>query len=192
MTSAINTTQIDETFPVAGQDNNSQGFRDNFSRIKTALTVAGSEITTLQSNTAKLNDNNNFNGGLVENAEFNKFWGSVRQNGIVSTDTTTDINLENGPLQVIGCTGNITVRFTDWPISDLYGKIRLHLKNLAVTSVTVTIGTEAGGVFNFVSGEFTGLATPQVSVAAGSEVIIEAWTFNNGINVYLKNFGTFE
>ena len=33
--STIDDTSIDQTFPVAGQDNNSQGFRDNFSTIKT-------------------------------------------------------------------------------------------------------------------------------------------------------------
>jgi len=32
MTSAINIDNISGTFPVAGQDNNSQGFRDNFTR----------------------------------------------------------------------------------------------------------------------------------------------------------------
>ena len=30
MASNIDTTSIEATFPVAGQDNNSQGFRDNY------------------------------------------------------------------------------------------------------------------------------------------------------------------
>ena len=30
MASTINTANIDETYPIAGQDNDSQGFRDNF------------------------------------------------------------------------------------------------------------------------------------------------------------------
>ena len=34
MPSNINTTDIDIEFPVAGQDNDSQGFRDNFSILK--------------------------------------------------------------------------------------------------------------------------------------------------------------
>jgi hypothetical protein len=45
MTSAITTTNIDGAFPIAGQDNNSQGFRDNFTNIKTGLNTAKSEIT---------------------------------------------------------------------------------------------------------------------------------------------------
>ena len=34
MASNINTTSIDADYPIAGQDNNSQGFRDNFGTIK--------------------------------------------------------------------------------------------------------------------------------------------------------------
>ena len=69
MTSQIITTTIDATYPVAGQDNNSQGFRDNFNAIKTAFSVAKSEITDLQTNSAKLSEDNNFNGVLIDNAE---------------------------------------------------------------------------------------------------------------------------
>ena len=35
MASSINPSNIDGTYPVAGQDNDSQGFRDNFTNVKT-------------------------------------------------------------------------------------------------------------------------------------------------------------
>ena len=35
---------IDGTFPVAGQDNSSQGFRDNFTAIKNNFTAAKTDI----------------------------------------------------------------------------------------------------------------------------------------------------
>ncbi len=190
MTSAITTTSIDESYPVAGQDNNSQGFRDNFNAIKSALNVAKSEITTLQSNTAKLNVANNFNGVLLEDAEINKFYGSVRQNGTVSTNT--DIDLENGPLQVISAGANVSLRFINWPDSDLFGKIRLHIKNTSGSSKTVTLDSQGATDIKFVSGEFTPSGSlAQVAVANNTEVVVEAWTYDNGVNVYLKNFGVF-
>ena len=34
MASSITPTNISVTFPIAGQDNDSQGFRDNFNNIK--------------------------------------------------------------------------------------------------------------------------------------------------------------
>jgi hypothetical protein len=45
MASQINPNDIDGAYPVAGQDNNSQGFRDNFTNTKTNFTYAANEIT---------------------------------------------------------------------------------------------------------------------------------------------------
>ena len=49
MASSINPNNISVTFPVAGQDNDSQGFRDNFNNIKTNLTSAKTELEDIQS-----------------------------------------------------------------------------------------------------------------------------------------------
>jgi len=48
MASNINPTNIDVTYPIAGQDNDTQGFRDNFSNIKNNLNVAKGEISAIQ------------------------------------------------------------------------------------------------------------------------------------------------
>lgn len=46
--SAINTSGIDVNFPVEGEDNDSQTFRDNFAAIKNGLDTAALEINSLQ------------------------------------------------------------------------------------------------------------------------------------------------
>ena len=53
MASNITSGTIDGAYPVAGVDNDTQGFRDNFTIIKTGLATAASEITSLQANTPK-------------------------------------------------------------------------------------------------------------------------------------------
>ena len=63
MASNVNATPIDETYPIAGQDNDTQGFRDNFNYIKTAITTTGTEITALQNKTAGLNVSSIADGG---------------------------------------------------------------------------------------------------------------------------------
>ena len=75
MTSAINPNNIDGAYPVAGQDNNSQGFRDNFTNTATNFQYAADEITDLQ-NTAELKSaltgttlNNNRGGSVLSNAQ---------------------------------------------------------------------------------------------------------------------------
>ena len=55
MASKIVPGNVDGTYPKAGQDNSSQGFRDNFSAIKTNFTEAQTEIEDLQRNKANLN-----------------------------------------------------------------------------------------------------------------------------------------
>lgn len=50
MPSNINPNNIDITYPIAGQDNDTQGFRDNFRNLKNNLSTARTEISALQDN----------------------------------------------------------------------------------------------------------------------------------------------
>ena len=52
MASQINASNIDITYPVAGQDNDTQGFRTNFSNIRNNFATAATEITALQAKAA--------------------------------------------------------------------------------------------------------------------------------------------
>ena len=88
MASNINTTTIDDTYPVPGQDNDSQGFRDNFSQIKTQLDTASSEITTIQTNQAVTNATTNFNGHDIQNAILIDVGHKVVAKGTVSGSQT--------------------------------------------------------------------------------------------------------
>ena len=189
--SAIDTTQIDGTFPIAGQDNNSQGFRDNFTNIKNGLSVAKSEITALELNTAKLNDDNDFNGQILENAEINKFYGSVRNNGPVSINTS--VNIENGPLQIYTIGGDITLQFIQWPVSDRYAKIKLHLKSDGTERV-VKFVTESGTDNIMYATGFPVDGSDKALTLADTEAhqVVEAWTFDGGIFVYMHYLGEFE
>jgi hypothetical protein len=45
--SSINPNNINGQYPIAGQDNDSQGFRDNFTNVKNNLTFAKSEIEAI-------------------------------------------------------------------------------------------------------------------------------------------------
>ena len=99
MSNIDNNETVDATFPVAGQDNNSQGFRDNFSLIKTNFATAKVEITALETNSAKLNSNNNFSGNEVSGALFKGNFTKSHDAGTVSTNQ--NISLANGNFQTI-------------------------------------------------------------------------------------------
>ena len=142
MTSAIISASIDADYPVAGQDNDSQGFRDNFSIIKDGLATAAAEVTVLQSSTAKLNADNDFGGNVIDNAQTNRLYGTVYS---TTSTPTTNVSLEQGEYQKITMTGNHALTFTDWPETDRYAKIKLELKSDGIAERTITFATEAGG-----------------------------------------------
>ncbi len=161
MTSAIISSTIDADFPIAGQDNDSQGFRDNFDVIKTGLAVAASEITVLQNTSAKLNTDNDFGGNVIGNAVTNRVYGTV----YTTTSTgTTNISLENGEYQsvTITNTGHV-LTFTDWPETERYAKIRLQLQSNGGGNHTVNFSSAGGGVLRK---EFT----QALATATGAEV----------------------
>lgn len=67
MSSNINPNNINGNFPVAGQDNDSQGFRDNFTNILNNFSFASTEITALQSAVTNLQDTVATNGNVTAN-----------------------------------------------------------------------------------------------------------------------------
>jgi hypothetical protein len=146
MTSAINPNTIDVDFPVAGVDNDSQGFRDNFTAIKTGLDTAKSEITTLQTYSAKLGNDagtevvNDFGGNIISNAKTSRVYANAYQTYATSN---TNISWNDGEYQAIEMRGNFKLTFIDWPEADGYGKMRIELKSNG-TARTVTFAAGSG------------------------------------------------
>lgn len=172
MTSQINYAAIDATYPVAGQDNDSQGFRDNFAAIKTALQYANSEITDIQNNGAVLNSDNNFAGNQLYNAEFKYNSQTVYAHGTVSGSISIDWH--NGPVQSLTTSGNITLSFTNWPTSTKAGSVMLLI---TLGNGTHTI-TYPGSV-----------VVPSLwsNPNAAGTYLFEFTTLDNGTTIYLTN-----
>ncbi len=190
MTSQINADNIDGAFPVAGQDNPSQGFRDNFTNIKTAISVAKSEITDLQSSRAKLNDDNDFNGRIIENAVYNKFFGGYTNNG---SGILLTLNVENAPFQKYTVTSSASIQITNLTGSDKYKIVRLHVvgNSSVVGTATITFSLTTGSFktdSNFSAGSGTNKTLP---IAANQEKVVEISTYDGGLTVYLRYLGQF-
>jgi hypothetical protein len=188
-TSAINASAIDETYPVAGVDNNSQGFRDNFTNIKTGLETAASEITGLLNNAALKNQDNDFNGHLIGNAVYNKVHGLVYIfTGTIGNGALT-VNATNGPLQVmtLGAPTEYTLTFQDWPGINQYAKIKLHIFSNQSSTKTIHFATSNSGIVKFESG----VANSFIINADDTSKVFEAWTYNGGNTVYVKLIGTY-
>jgi hypothetical protein len=111
--SNINATQIDETFPIAGQDNDTQGFRDNFNYIKNNLATAAIEITALENNTAKVNNDNDFGSKAITNATLRNNIDSILNGGF--RNGAVVLNFANANYQRLALNGDISLTFEGYP-----------------------------------------------------------------------------
>jgi hypothetical protein len=142
MTSAINPNNIDGTYPVAGQDNNSQGFRDNFTNIKTNFQYAEDEITDLQNNAVLKSAlsgtvlNNNMLGSILSNAELNDM-GYTRL-ALGTTGGSVSIDYSVGTYQTLTTNAAVSLGFANWPAAGVAGEVYLQL-TVASTAHTLTL-----------------------------------------------------
>jgi hypothetical protein len=126
MASNIVPGDIDATYPKAGQDNSSQGFRDNFNGIKNNFTYAKSEIESLQNNKANLNAASNFADNEVTRAKFKDTSETVYPHGTVGSGNVT-LNHENGHYQTLTVTADTTFAFLNFPPAGALGRIILDV-----------------------------------------------------------------
>ena len=134
MASNIVPGNVDGTFPVAGKDNSSQGFRDNFTAIKNNFTNAKTEIETLQTHSVKTNEANSFNDNVVSRAVLKDTSETIYAHGTTSGNIT--INHESGHYQTMTTNGAVVLAFTNMPTSSTLGRIILDI-TVAPTSTGI-------------------------------------------------------
>ena len=104
MSSQINPDNIDTSYPVAGQDNSTQGFRTNFTNIKGNFQFAEDEITALQNNVvlksalSGQNLDNNMHDNLLYAAQIQDFAATRVEITpvVISSVLTATINYSSG------------------------------------------------------------------------------------------------
>ena len=164
MASNINPNNIDGSYPVAGQDNNSQGFRDNFTNTKVNFQYAKEEINDLENQAvlkAALSGStldNNMNNNTIYAVNLNDV--STTKIAATATSGTVTLNYASGQYQTVTpSTGSITLAFTNFPESGYFGRLRVAIvvSNTTFTvtlPAAVTLGTTgvqglSGGVITF-------------------------------------------
>jgi hypothetical protein len=185
MTSAIVPGNIDGTFPIAGQDNSSQGFRDNFTAIKNNFTTASTEITDLQANKASTDANTSFNDKVVSRATLKDTAETVYAHGTVSSGTLT-LNHENGNFQTVTISGDVTFAFSNFPTSGTLGRIvLLTTVGSGVTALTMPSAVKKAS-------NVTGADGSSVTVNPGvGRYMWEFMTTDAGTTVYMHQLGDY-
>lgn len=197
MTSNINYLSINENFPVAGQDNDTQVFRDNFDVMKNNFRYTKEDIETLQNNTAKLNADNDFELNTVRRAIFQNNRDKKFDAGIVplvgaDPSAAITIDYENGPYQIFRLDSNVNMDTLNFPgdpaltsESGTVGKATIELYSTG-SSHTITFLTSGGTV---IKKDPSFPATLTVS-SSTNPVLIEIWRHSSS-NIYMRYLGQF-
>ena len=144
--STINTNGIDGNYPTPGQNNSSEGFRNNFTAIKNNLNTAGTEITELQDKAVlkqglnSITLDNNMANTLISNAAIRTFRNTTYNLGN-NVSGTVIVNCTLGDVQYATITGNTTIQFSGWAPTATKHTITLDL-TVANTSAYINFPSE--------------------------------------------------
>jgi hypothetical protein len=188
LTSNINFAAINENFPVAGQDNDTQVFRDNFDTIKTNFSAAKTEIEDLQDNVARTDTTSDFNYNIVSTVTLQDAVQIKRNYGAAIVAATQEVSFKQALYHIIKFGANCAIELIDFPVNEVdvlgigsCGKITLELYGDGTTR-TLSFTPTGTTVFKKSSG-FPGTLTV---TSATNPVIIEVW--QHDVNVIFLNY----
>ena len=186
MASNINPNNIDGAYPVAGQDNDSQGFRTNFTNIKNNFVNSKSEIEDLQNKAIVKSAltgttvNNNMGGTVFQSAEIR----DMRETRVDFGTTSGTLALDHtaAPNYTVTTSGNVSLSFTGFPAAGKVGRIRFEI---TVTNVAHTMTLPSS-----VSKGNTGIAGLLGTILTFNEIgsyLFEFWTDDGGTTVHIED-----
>jgi len=187
MTSAINPNNINGAYPVAGQDNNSQGFRDNFTNTANNFTFAADEISDLQA-TAVLKQaltgtvlDNNMLGSPLSNALLSNMADATLALGTVSG--TTPINYALASYQTLTTNGAVSLSFTNFPATGAAASVVVQV---TVASTIHTLVLPAAVSVNNTGIQGLNTSTNTITFAATGVYSFEFSTSNGGTTITVR------
>jgi hypothetical protein len=196
MSSNINPYNIDGTFPVAGQDNSSQGFRDNFTNIKNNFAFAQSEINDLQTKTILTSAlsgqtiSNDMAGTQIVRPQLRAWTESYIDLGLISTGVAS-LDFTQASVYKVLTGGSITISFPigTWPAVSGQGALGYGLLRLWV------IVTNTAHIITLPSGVTAGVAdligydaaTRTIKFADTGTYVFDFSSIDNGTNFLIED-----
>lgn len=155
--SQVDPSTINANYPTAGQSNPSQGLRDNFGIIKTALERTKVELSELRNlsvtKTAIPGDvlNNDLSYNKLYRAQLHSFSQAFKNLGTPGQSVTLDFN--DGTFQKVITSGSLQITLANFPKGSQVGSLRLWVittgaDHIMVLPPSVTYGIKADYVSN--------------------------------------------
>lgn len=199
--SNINTNSIDTNYPIPGVNNSTQGFRDNFSSIKTNLDTTKNEIDDIQAKAVVKSAltgttlNNDMANTMISNAAVQGFRAKT-YNLSSNIGNAVTINATKADVQYGTITQNTVISFGGWAPSGTQSNLQLILtvanSNAYISFPNTTV--DANGTI--VSG--MGASTRLLENYYSNGAIVANTTYTNlvsvpnGVRQLMYNFSTID
>lgn len=168
MSSQITPNNINQNYPVAGVDNNSQGFRDNFTSIKNNFIVTKREIDDIMNKVVVKEAltygpaiDNDLNGVSLSNINLTGSGFSTVNLGTGNGAITVDF--AQGNYQKFTLNGSTTLSFDNYPTGNAYGELQF---SATVANTAHTLG-------------FSGAILKNTEIVPGFDHSANTITFNS-------------
>lgn len=192
MSSTITNTSanININFPEPGKDNPSQGFRENFSQIQQAFAVAGGEVSDLQTNAVRIDQQNDFGlVGVIKKAKI-QYSGFAANNTGATTGNLDYSQANYYKVALTTATSTISFQVNNWPAptdpnSQLFAQLRLEVITPNAEVVSSVSFLAPGGVIRSVAANVT---LPDLLTANATHVY-DLWSSDRGTTVFVNKVG---
>jgi hypothetical protein len=195
MASLVNPFNINGNYPIAGQDNDSQGFRDNFTNIKNNFVFIKQEVEDLQ-NKAILKSalsgttlDNNFQGSAIKNIQTKNQsetvydWGE--KGGVTATEIQLDLALGNIHKLVTVGSVKINTVIKNWPGSLQYARLLLYI-NVGSVSHTLEIPSNLTTDLSALPGLRTVTSSNLTTFTDAGNYIYEFSSVDSGTTIFVR------
>lgn len=175
-------SKINISYPVAGIDNDTQGFRDNFKNIKLALDATDADVYDLKLNAVSVaNPVSDFNNNIIKQVQLQDSSVTIYDDtSVVRTDEfEIDIDYRKGSYQVFAVSSG-TYRFSvsNWPGAGKSGSLTLSITTS--TTAATTVNFAAQNVYNL------GPDNLPFNITNQGKTIIHLWSDGDDDNLYVK------
>jgi hypothetical protein len=194
MPSNINPTNINGNYPVAGQDNDSQGFRDNFTNIKNNLQFSKIEIDDLQSKVLLKNPligttlNNDMNYSVIYRSQNKASASTFRDLGIINGSVS--VSFLDALVQKVTTSSAVSnplaINLGDFPPTGISGSLRLWVR------INFSVGQTSAGI-KFPNNVNLGVSalsnyddsTKTKTFTSTGDYLFEFFTVDGGLNFWV-------
>jgi len=173
-------SKIKQNFPVKGQYNDAQGFRDNFHNIHEATRYVNENVDLLDQTTIKTNTTSTFGGNTIDSANFKNCSTEVYSYALQTDVINIDYSL--GSYQQFDLSSGLHNLYVEnWPGTGKSGNLKL----------SVTPADESYTAINFVGTTDLGPVNNPYQLTAGIANIFELFSESNTGPIFIKQLNDY-